>query len=76
MLVKLRTTKHILIKGQLINSKYEVAFFLKKGSYAETYRVKDEAGKTKFLKFFDYSKVHRTQFDENDEVLEVICISY
>lgn len=67
----MKPTKHILSKGQLIGAKYEVAFFLKKGSYAETYRVKDEAGKTKFLKLFDYSKLHRTQFDENDDVLEV-----
>ena len=67
----MRTANHILSKGQRIDAKYEVAFFLKKGSYAETYRVKDEGGTTKFLKLFDYSKLHRTQFDENDDVLEV-----
>ncbi|GGE44976.1 AAA family ATPase [Psychroflexus planctonicus] len=64
-------TKHILSKGQSIDDKYKVAFFLKKGSYAETYRVKDQEGKTKLLKLFAYSKLHRTQFDENGDVLEI-----
>lgn len=63
--------QNILSKGQLIDNKYKVVFFLKKGSYAETYRVKDQDGKTKLLKLFSYSKLHRTQFDENDNVLEV-----
>jgi len=48
-----------------------VTFFLKKGSYAETYRVKDQEGKTKLLKLFAYSKLHRTQFDGNGDVLEI-----
>jgi transitional endoplasmic reticulum ATPase len=62
---------HILSKGQSINEKYTVTFFLKKGSYAETYRVKDLKGKTKLLKLFSYSKLDRTQFDENGDVLEI-----
>ena len=62
---------NILSKGKLINEKYKVAFFLKKGSYAETYRVKDQVGKTKLLKLFAYSKLDRTQFDENGDVLEI-----
>ncbi|WJJ98227.1 AAA family ATPase [Algibacter luteus] len=62
---------NILSKGQSIDDKYKVTFFLKKGSYAETYRVKDQEGKTKLLKLFAYSKLNRTQFTENDEVLEV-----
>ena len=45
--------------------------FSKKGSYAETYRVKDLNGKTKLLKLFSYSKLNRTQFNENDDVLEI-----
>lgn len=61
---------HILDKGQTIND-YKVTFFLKKGSYAETYRVKDQEGKTKLLKLFAYSKLDRTQFTENDDVLEI-----
>ena len=62
---------HILSKGQSINEKFKVTFFLKKGSYAETYRVKNQEGKTKLLKLFAYSKLHRTQFDENGDVLEI-----
>jgi len=62
---------HILSKGQSINEKYKVTFFLKKGSYAESYRVKDLEGKTKLLKLFAYSKLDRTQFDENGDVLEI-----
>lgn len=62
---------HILTKGQVIDDKYTVTFFLKKGSYAESYRVKDKAKTTKFLKIFSYSKLHRTQFDQNGDVLEI-----
>lgn len=63
--------EHILTKGQTIKEKYKVTFFLKKGSYAETYRVKDQEGKTKLLKLFAYSKLDRTQFDVNGDVLEI-----
>jgi len=64
-------TIHILSKGQSIGDIYKVTFFLKKGSYAETYRVKDQEGKTKLLKLFAYSKLDRTQFDANGDVLEI-----
>jgi|SRR5690554_739007 len=61
----------ILTKNQSIDSKYSVSFFLKKGNYAETYRVQNEAKETKFLKLFDYSKLHRTQFTDSGDILEV-----
>lgn len=64
-------TKSILSKDQIIDDKYSVSFFLKKGSYAETYRVKNEAKETKILKLFDYAKLHRTQFTESGEILEI-----
>ncbi|WP_213521601.1 AAA family ATPase [Nonlabens sp.] len=64
-------TLYILSKGQNIDAKYKVTFFLKKGSYAETYRVKGQEGKTKLLKLFAYSKLHRTQFDTNGDILEI-----
>lgn len=63
--------KSILTKSQIIDDKYSVSFFLKKGSYAETYRVQNEAKETKFLKLFDFSKLHRTQFTESGEILEI-----
>lgn len=61
----------ILSKGQVIDDKYTVTFFLKKGSYAESYRVIDKEKKTKLLKLFSYSKLTRKQFDINDDVLEI-----
>ncbi|WP_158974409.1 AAA family ATPase [Cellulophaga sp. L1A9] len=62
---------YILSKGQRIANKYTVSFFLKKGNYAETYRVKDQGGKTKLLKLFVYSKLDRTQFNDNGDILEI-----
>ncbi len=64
-------SNHILNKGQVIDNKHTVTFFLKKGNYAETYRVKDSQGKTRLLKLFVYSKLHRTQFDQNGDILEI-----
>ncbi|MEE9429655.1 MAG: AAA family ATPase [Melioribacteraceae bacterium] len=66
-----KKTNYILKKGHSINDTYSVTFPLKKGSYAETYRVKDKQGKTQFLKLFSYSKLHRTQFDQNENILEI-----
>lgn len=64
-------SKSILEKGQIIDDKYSVSFFLKKGSYAETYRVQNEAKETKLLKLFDFAKLHRKQFTESGEILEI-----
>ncbi len=58
-------------KGQIIDNKYSISFFLKKGNYAETYRVQNELKEVKILKLFDFSKLHRTQFTENSEILEI-----
>jgi transitional endoplasmic reticulum ATPase len=66
-----QNNNHILSKGQVIDDKYTVTFFLKKGSYAESYRVKDKEKTTKLLKLFSYSKLHRTQFDQSGDVLEI-----
>ncbi len=63
--------EHILSKGQTIRESFKVTFFLKKGSYAETYRVKDQKGKTKLLKLFAYSNLDRTQFNANSDILEI-----
>jgi len=67
----IQNSDHILTKGQVIDDKYTVTFFLKKGSYAESYRVNDKEKTTKLLKLFSYSKLHRTQFDQNGDVLEI-----
>lgn len=51
---------------------YSVSFPIKSGSYAETYRVKDSSDHNYFLKLFNYAKLHRTQFDEEGNVLELL----
>ena len=57
-------------KNDKIDS-YTVAFPHKQSSYAETYRVKDASGKTRFLKLINYSKLNRNQIDDNGRVIEV-----
>ena len=60
----------MLEKKQYIDS-YIVTFPIKEGSYAESYRIKDSNGRNYFLKLIDYIKLHHTQFDENNHVLEL-----
>lgn len=60
----------IFTKGNIIGN-YTVTFPHKKGSYAETYRVKDNAGRTRFLKLINYSKVSHWQMDNNGKMLEI-----
>lgn len=55
---------------------YTVAFQHKQSSYAETYRVKDVNGKTRFLKLINYSKLNRNQIDGNGSVVEVGITKY
>lgn len=57
-------------KNDKIDS-YTVAFPHKQGSYAETYRVKDTNGKTCFLKLINYSKLNRSQIDDDGRVIEL-----
>ena len=57
-------------KNDKIDS-YTVVFPHKQGVYAETYRVKDANGKTRFLKLINYSKLNRNQIDDNGRVTEV-----
>ncbi len=63
--------KGILSKGFSIDEKYSVLFFIKQGSNAETYRVKGSDGKIYFLKLFNYSKLHRSSFDNENSLLEI-----
>lgn len=63
--------KGILPKGFSINDKYSILLFIKKGSNAETYRVKGTDGKLYFLKLFNYSKLHRSAFDNDNNLLEI-----
>lgn len=59
-----------LSKKQKIGN-YKVAFPIKEGDYAETYRVKDEEGKNYFLKLVDLAKLNSKQFDADGNVIEV-----
>lgn len=63
--------KSLLSKGQIIDNKYTVNFFVKKGSYAETYRVQNENKQVKLLKLIDYSKLHSSQFSGDGNSLEL-----
>lgn len=64
--------KHgILPKNFSVNEKYSVMLFIKQGSNAETYRVKGKDSKLYFLKLFNYSKLHRSAFDSENNLLEV-----
>lgn len=67
----MKQQNHILSKSETIDYKYTIQFFIKKGSHAETYRVKDKDGRTKFLKLFQLSKLHRTQFDGEGKIKEI-----
>ena len=60
----------MLSKNQKIGG-YTVVFLIKQGVYAETYRVKDGLGKNFFLKLINCAKLHRSQFGEDGNVLEV-----
>lgn len=64
-------TKYIFNKSDAIANKYEVSFPVKKGYYAESYRVKDPNGDNLFLKFIDTNKLHSTQLTRDGELTEI-----
>jgi transitional endoplasmic reticulum ATPase len=49
--------QHILQKNTVLENKYSVLLFIKKGKNAETYRVKGSDGKLYLLKLFKPCKV-------------------
>ncbi len=61
----------ILPKNFSIDEKYSIMLFIKQGSNAETYRVKGKDGKLYFLKLFNYTKLHRSAFDNQNNLLEI-----
>lgn len=63
--------KGILPKGFSVDEKYNIMLFIKQGTNAETYRVKGKDGKLYFLKLFNYSKLHRSAFDNESNLLEI-----
>lgn len=65
------STTSVLQAGMHLANQYEVLFFVKRGSYAETYRVRDGKGKLYLLKLLDFGKLSSAQFDEEGRVLEI-----
>ncbi len=60
----------ILAKKQLIDSKYEVRFFIEGDDYCEKYRVNSKDGKSYFLKLYNSSKLSKDSFSHGS-MLEV-----
>ena len=60
-----------LPKNFIIDEKYTVILFIKKGSNAETYRVRGLDGKIYFLKLFNYSSIHHSSFDNKNNLVEI-----
>lgn len=69
-------SESILTKNQSIDDKYVVSFFLKRGGYAETYRVLNQSNDIKLLKLFDFDKLHRSQFTESGDILEIEILKH
>lgn len=61
----------VLPKGFLISDKYRILLFIKQGRNAESYRVKSADGKLCFLKLFDYAKMERSAFNNDNDLLEI-----
>jgi transitional endoplasmic reticulum ATPase len=60
----------ILEKKQIVNSTYEVQFFIGGDAFCEKYRVKGNDGKTYLLKLYNSSKLSKNDFS-NSNLLEV-----
>lgn len=60
-----------LEKGDIVDNKYTVLFFIKNSTSSQSYRVKDSKGKVGFLKLFDSAKLKSSQFDGDGNVLEI-----
>jgi len=63
--------KNILPKNFSIDGKYSVLLFIKQGRNAQTYRVKDLYGNLCFLKLFDYAKLQHSDFNSDNNLLEM-----
>lgn len=61
-------------KGQKID-KFEVVFPCKSGSYAETYRVKNNQGDTLFLKLICFAKLDASQYTPEGKILEIEVVN-
>jgi transitional endoplasmic reticulum ATPase len=71
----MNTNTGTLPKGFVIDQKYKVLLSIKRGRNAETYRVKGSDGKLYFLKLFDFLKLERSAFDDENRLLEAHLLS-
>lgn len=62
--------EQLLNKNDIINSTYEVQFFIGGDAFCEKYRVKGKDGKTYLLKLYNSSKLSKNDFS-NSNLLEV-----
>lgn len=63
--------QHILQKNSVLENKYTVLLFIRKGSNSETYRVKGTDGKLYLLKLFNSTRLHHSSFDKHGNLLEI-----
>ncbi len=63
--------KGTLEKNTIVDELYTIKFFLKKGTYAESYRVKDREGATRYLKLFEHAKLKKEQYTDNGQIKEI-----
>ena len=63
-------SNQILNKNEVINSTYEIQFFIDGDTFYEKYRVKGKDGKTYLLKLYNSSKLSKNDFSNNN-LLEV-----
>jgi transitional endoplasmic reticulum ATPase len=61
----------ILSKGHSVNGNYSVLLLVKKSPTSETYRIKGIDGKLYILKIFYPTKLHRSSFDNDKNILEI-----
>lgn len=66
--------EQLLNKGKLVNSTYEIQFFIDEDTFCEKYRVKGNNGKTYLLKLYNSSKLSRNDFSNNN-LFEVEILS-
>lgn len=66
--------EQLLNKGRLVNSTYEIQFFIDGDTFCEKYRVKGNNGKTYLLKLYNSSKLSRNDFS-NINLFEVEILS-
>lgn len=61
----------MIFKQNDIIGPYTVAFPIKKGDYAESYRVRDAAKRVYYLKLINYACLDRSQFSKEGKSLEI-----